>query len=110
MKRPLSVTIMSFVFMIAGVSGIIYHSAELKNIADTTVAWVLFIRLTAVVGGLFALRGGSWARWLLVSWILYHVIVSFYHTVPEIAVHILLAVITVLALFNKKANAYFELG
>jgi hypothetical protein len=108
MKPPLSVTIISFVFMIAGVSGIIYHSEDLKNLPDVTVAWVLFVRLLAVAAGWFAFRGKTWARWLLVAWIVYHVIVSFYHTVPQALVHVLMTALTVLAFFNKKANAYFQ--
>jgi hypothetical protein len=110
MKRPLSVTIMSFVFIIAGVSGIVYHFADLKNATEITVAWVLFVRLLAVAGGWFAFRGRSWARWLLLAWIVYHVYVSLYHTIDEIAIHVVFTMLTLFALFNKKANAYFRRG
>jgi hypothetical protein len=109
MKPPVSVILISFVFMIAGISGIIYHGAELKNLfADLNVAWVFVVRLAAVAGGWFAFRGKKWARWLLVTWIVYHVYVSFYHTMAQVAIHVFFTVLTVLALFNKKANAYFE--
>jgi hypothetical protein len=111
MKRPFSVTLMSFIFMIAGVSGIIYHADELKNMADDlNVLWVLVVRLAAIIGGWFAFSGSNWARWLLVLWICYHVFLSFYHTTAEIAIHILITALTVLAFFNKRSNEYFARG
>jgi hypothetical protein len=110
MKPPLSVAIMSFVFMIAGISGIAYHFADLKNPTDVTVAWVLFVRVSAVAGGWFTFRGKSWARWLLLAWIVYHVYISFYHTIDEIAIHVVFGILTLFALFNKKANGYFLRG
>jgi hypothetical protein len=109
MKRPLPVTLISFTFIIAGISGIVYHGTELKNIfADPNVTWVFVVRLAAVAGGVYALRGNNWARWLLVSWIAYHIFLSFYHTMPQVAIHVLFALLTVLALFNKKSNSYFK--
>lgn len=79
LKRPVTVTVISFIFMIAGVTGIVYHAAELKNItSDLNIAWVLLVRLAAVAGGWFVLRDRKRARWLLIIWILYHVFVSFY--------------------------------
>src|SRR5688572_21812893 len=88
MKRPLSVTLISYLFIISGVVGIIYHASELKEIATRRdVIWVLTVRLLAVVGGIYALRGATWARWLLVAWIVYHVILSFYHSTAELAMH-----------------------
>jgi hypothetical protein len=109
MKRPFSITLISIVYIVAGISGIIYHAAELKNlIADPGVSWVFTVRLAAVVGGWFALRGMNWARWLLVAWIAYHVFLSFHHTMTEIAIHLLITVLTFLALFTTKANNYFK--
>jgi hypothetical protein len=108
MKRPLSVTLISYLFIVAGAIGIIYHASELKEIATRQEEiWVLAVRLLAIVGGLFALRGANWARWLLVVWIVYHVILSFYHSTAELAMHAVLTVVVLIALFHKGANAYF---
>ena len=108
MKRPLSVTLISYLFIIAGAAGIIYHASELKEIVNRPeVIWVLAVRLLAIVGGVFALRGANWARWLLVAWIGYHVILSFYHSTAELAMHAALTVVVLTALFYKAANAYF---
>jgi hypothetical protein len=65
------------------------------------------LRLLAVVGGIFAWRGANWARWILVAWIAYHVYISFYHTIPELAMHSVIMALVILALFNRKAGSYF---
>lgn len=108
MKRPLSVTLISYLFIAAGTAGIIYHASELREIATRSeVIWVLTVRLLAIVGGLYALRGANWARWLLVAWIVYHVILSFYHSAAELVMHAALTVVVLIALFYKAANEYF---
>ncbi len=108
MRRPLSVTLISFLFIAAGVIGIIYHASDLKDVKSVEVFWVLFVRTLAIVGGVFVLRAQNWARWLLVAWIVYHVILSFFHPAAELIMHALLAVVVVIALFHPKANAYFR--
>jgi hypothetical protein len=108
MKRPVSVTLISCLFIIAGATGIVFHASELKEIGTEPEAiWVLVVRLLAIVGGLFVLRSANWARWLLVAWIVYHVILSFYHSTAELAIHAIITVVVLIALFHKGANAYF---
>ena len=109
MKRPLSVTLISCLFIVAGIAGIIYHASEWKDVAhEPEVILTFVVRLLAIVGGAFALRGSNWARWLLVAWIVYHVVLSFYHTPVELAMHALLMIVVLLALFNRKADLYFK--
>jgi hypothetical protein len=111
MKRPLSVTIIGYLFIAAGTIGVIYHARELKEIfKQQEVIWTLTVRLLAIIGGVFMLRGANWARWLSVLWIAYHVVLSFFHPAGELAMHAILMIIIVIALFNKKANAYFRRG
>lgn len=63
-KRPLSVTIISYVYMAAGAVGILYHASELKakHLLQSDVMWVLLLSFTAIVSGVFMLRGSNWAR------------------------------------------------
>jgi hypothetical protein len=108
-KIPLSVIVISLVFILAGVSGIIYHASEWQGIGMSTEVVVAFlIRLAAVVGGVFALRGKNWARWLLMLWIVYHVALSVFHSTSELITHFVIAIIVGLCLFNGKANGYFR--
>jgi hypothetical protein len=106
---PLSVIIICIVFILAGITGIIYHANEWQSIGiDTEVVVAFLIRLAAVIGGVFALRGKNWARWLLVLWILYHVALSVFHPASELITHFVIAIIVGLCLFNGKANRYFR--
>jgi hypothetical protein len=106
--RPVSITLISYLFIAAGVVGIIYHASELKDLATPEVSLVLFIRMLAILAGVFALRGASWARLLLVAWIIYHVILSFSHSTDELIMHFVLSIVVVISLFHPKANAYFK--
>ena len=69
-KRPLAVTIISWLFVAAGVVGLTYHLSEFKALHPfpSDVVWVLLLRLMAIVCGTFMLRGHNWARWLSVAW------------------------------------------
>lgn len=109
MKRPLSVTLIAILFIVAGTAGIVYHASEWMEAAlrlDTL--WALAVRMTAIVAGIFALKGSNLARVILVGWILYHVGLSFYHTTAELLTHIVVAIVVLVALFNPKANEYFK--
>jgi hypothetical protein len=108
-KRPLSVTLISCLFIAAGVVGIVYHAAELKELTtQRAVIWVIAVRLLAIAGGFFSLNGANWARWLLLAWIIFHVIISIFHTTAELAMHTIVMIVVILALFHPKANAYFK--
>ena len=106
--RPLSVTIIGWLFIAAGVIGFAYHVAELKRPFEYEVVWVCFLRLLAILGGVFVLRGSNWARWLLVIWIAYHVILSAFHSLFEAITHSLLLVVVAYFLFRPAASSYFK--
>jgi len=106
--RPLSITLISCLFIAAGTIGIIYHAPELKHVAIPEVGLVLFVRMLAIIGGVYTFRGANWARWLLVVWIFYHVILSFFHPAAELIMHVALSVVVIISLFHPKANSYFK--
>jgi hypothetical protein len=111
-KRPVSVTIISWVFIAAGVIGLAYHITEFKAqhpFQDGGV-WLFVIRLLAIVAGVFMLRGRSWARWLSIVWIGCHVILSAFHSMPELAFHSLLFAVFAYFLFRAPAAQYFRFG
>jgi hypothetical protein len=110
MKRPLPVTLISLLFIVAGISGIIYHASDWRDITTQPGETILvfMLRLLAIVGGIFSWRGANWARWLLVAWIAYHVYLSFYHTIPELAMHGVIMALVMAALFNRKASTFFQ--
>ena len=107
--RPLTVTLIGYLFIAAGAMGIIYHASELKDVvAIPEVSLVLFVRILAIIGGVFTLRGANWARWLLVAWIIYHVILSFFHSTGELTMHFVLSIVVIISLFHPRANEYFK--
>ncbi len=109
MKRPWSVTLIGVLFILSGIIGIIYHARELKELpANTQVILVLLIRVIAVAGGYLVLRGAGWARWLLVVWMVYHVVLSFYHDLAQIITHAVFLCLLVAGLFYPNANTYFK--
>jgi hypothetical protein len=109
-KRPLSVIVIGWIFLVAGAIGFTYHATEFRTRGpfQYDLVWVCLVRLLAVIGAGFMLRGCNWARWLLVIWMAYHVILSAFHSPSQLIAHgILLAVIAYL-LFRAPASAYFR--
>lgn len=109
-KRPLSVTIIGWLFIAAGIFGFAYHASELRvqHLFDLELIWVLFVRLLAIAGGIFVLRGANWARWLLLGWISYHVVLSAFHSPTELIIHSVLCALIAYVFFRRPATAYFR--
>ena len=109
-ERPRSITVISWLFMAAGVIGLACHATEFK--ADRPfqyeVGWVCLVRLLAILCGVFMLRGSNWARWLLVVWMGYHIVLSALHSPMQLFVHGLLFAVILYFLFRPQASAYFR--
>jgi uncharacterized membrane protein len=104
-QRPLSVTVIGYLFVVTGLVGLAYHVRDLAapNPFRFEILWVLVLRLLAIVGGVFLLRGANWARWLLIAWLAYHVVLSAWHTVFEVVVHAALLVVIAYVLLRPRA-------
>jgi hypothetical protein len=109
-KRPHSVTAIGCIYIVAGVIGLVYHGAEFKaqRHFDYDNVWVLLVRLLAILGGVFLLRGRDWARWFLLIWMAYHVILSAFHSVFELITHSLLFAVIAYFLYRPRVSAYFR--
>lgn len=109
-KRPLSVTIISGLFVAAGTVGLAYHATEFKaqSLFQADLVWVCLVRLLAILGGVFLWRGRNWARWLLLVWVAYHVFLSAFHSIQEWVMHGLLLAGIAFFLFRPPASAYFR--
>ena len=105
-----AITIIGWLFTAAGAVGFAYHVTEL-NLRDpfaNDAVWILLVRLLAIVGGIATLRGIPWGRWLLVVWLAYHVVLSYFHTTSELIMHALLLGVVAYFLFRPKVNVYFK--
>ena len=111
-RRPLSVTVVSLLIAAAGVVGFAYHLTGLnvRHPLQNDVVWVELVRLVAIVCGVYMLRGRNWARWLAMAWIGFHVVISAFHSFPQLAVHGVLFVVFAYVLFRPRATEYFRPG
>lgn len=113
-KRPPSITIISWIFIVFGGVTFVASLLSLMGVArQRTVEFSLelwlvpVIRLFAVVSGGMMLRGLGWGRWLLVVWMAYHIVLSIFHSPFELIVHSLLFAVVLYFLFRPQAAAYF---
>jgi hypothetical protein len=50
----------------------------------------------------------SWARWLALAWMGYHVVLSAFHNLPELVMHSLFLIVFVFFLLRASADRYFR--
>jgi len=119
-KRPHSITVIGWVFTCVGCASLV--AAVWRFVADIAHAgtqgtnepdlrdlfFVLVSAVVAAVGGAFVLRGRSWAPWVCVVWLGFHVILSIAHPISELVVHSLLFAGITYLLFRPRAAAYFR--
>jgi len=119
-KRPRSITVISWIFIAVGVISLIggllppsdpvkaQRIAELEAQRPFQHALVHLVHAAAIVGGAFMLRGRNWARWLLVGWIAFHIVISAMHSTFQLIVHSMLFGVVLYFLFLPKASSYFR--
>ena len=108
MKRPIAVTAVGWLFIATGIFGFVYHAFEARDAFGPELVWVEIFRLLAVAGGAFVLRGHNWARWLLVAWMAYHVVLSAFHSPIELVTHVVVLLAVIWLLFRPDASAYLR--
>ncbi|MBO0799214.1 MAG: hypothetical protein J2P31_10385 [Blastocatellia bacterium] len=115
-KRPLSVTVISWIFIAVGGIALIN---SLLPLTDPSAAWriadhpyvfwlIPLIEILAIGSGVFMLYRFNWARWLLVVWIGYHIILSVLHSALQVIVHSLLFAVVLYFLFRPETTTYFR--
>ncbi len=109
-KRPISISIVACVYILTGAIGGAFHLTELKAQPEFPydIVWVELVSLIAIVAGVYMLRSHNWARWLALAWIAFHVVLSAFRTLPQLAVHGLLCAIFAYFLFRPTATRYFR--
>lgn len=108
-KRPISVTILAYVYLTVGAIGFAYHFRELLSLQQDII-WAELTEFLAIVCGAFMLRGHNWARWLALAWIVFHVVLSAFHSPREFAIHGLFCAVIAWILFRPQAARYFRSG
>jgi hypothetical protein len=106
-RRPLAVTILAWVYIGVGVIGFARHfPGTLAHPGDG--AWIEATELLAFLSGAFMLRGNNWGRWIALAWIAFHVVLSAFGALPELAVHCVFCALIAWFLFRPDAARYFR--
>jgi len=97
-------------FILAGLVGLTYHATEFDPARpfDLNLIGVEIVRLLAVVFGIFLMRGKNWARWGMIVWLAFHVVVSALNSLEEAATHLVLLAVITLFLFLPRVNTYLR--
>jgi hypothetical protein len=108
--RPLAVTLVGWLYLGVGAIGFLYHLSEFgaRNASRYEDVWIELVRFLAIISGAFMLRGHNWARWLALAWILFHLVLSAFHSFREFAIHCLFCAVIGWILLRSDASRYFR--
>jgi hypothetical protein len=109
-KRPRSVTIVAWLYIVTGTGGSITHLIEFLRSHAFHLDFIEaeLVELIAIVCGIFMLRGQNWARWLALAWIGFHVILSGFSSLHEFFVHAVFFIAIAKCLFGDDPANYFR--
>jgi hypothetical protein len=106
MQRPRSITIISWIFIVFGTIALL--SGVVRG-GDLASHWYVHLsRFLQIVAGVFMLYGRNWARWLLVAWIAFHIIISAFHSALFLLMHVVIFSIILFFVFRRPAAAIFN--
>lgn len=106
MKRPLAVLIIGWLFIVVGLSSTGFHLVQ--GPLDRWSFLIALVGVAAIVGGIFLILGRGWARWLVLGWMAFHVVVSAFHSLQETIVHFVLLLVIAYFLLTPPASKYFR--
>jgi hypothetical protein len=113
-QRPRSITIISWLFIVFGsislLSGVLPFGniTVAQRIAELSGHWMVHLaRIASIVAGVFMLYGRNWARWLLVAWMAFHIVISALHSALQLVLHAVIFSVILYFLFRRPASAYF---
>ena len=73
-SNPFAVTILGWLFIVAEIASTARHLW--KGTLDRWMLAIALVGVVVVVAGVFLLGGASRARWLVLAWLAFHVVVS----------------------------------
>jgi hypothetical protein len=109
-KRPISITILSWLYIVVGALSTAAHYAEFWTHRPVLneVVWITVLGAAAIVAGVFMLRGKNWARLLALLWMATHVVISALHLMHGLLIHSVLLLLIAYLLFRREAREYFR--
>lgn len=108
LKRPYEVTVAGWLFIVIGVLNTAYHLW--KGTLDRWMILILLLTASAIVAGIFLLRGARWARWLALAWVAFHVVVSALNSLADALPHVALLLVIGYVLLGPPTAQYYRQG
>jgi hypothetical protein len=105
-KRPFQITVLGWLFIVVGILSTTYHL--LKGSLDPWMVPIVIVGIIAIVAGVFLLRGARWARWLLLAWLAFHVVVSALNSLSDAMPHVVLLLVVGYFLLGPPTSKYFQ--
>ena len=114
-KRPISITLISLLFIAMGSIALakgawtFVRLPAAGRMPDLYKHWIAyFSQFIALLSGVLIFKRSNLGRWLLVLWLAFHVVLSYFHYTFELLIHSLLMLIMLFFLFRPRASAYFR--
>lgn len=108
LKRPYEVTVAGWLFIIIGTLNTAYHLW--RSAFDRWMVLILLLTVSAIVAGVFLLRGARWARWLALAWVAFHVVVSALNSFSAALPHVALLLVIGYVLLGPPTAQYYRQG
>ena len=105
-KRPFQVTVLGWLFILVGIVSTIYHL--LRGSHDRWMVPIVLVGAIAIVAGAFLLRGARWARWLILTWLAFHIVASGLNSLPDALPHVVLLLVVGYFLLGPPTSKYFQ--
>jgi hypothetical protein len=104
-QRPRTITIISWLFIIFGSIALLSGVLPFRDLMSH---WYVHLsRILMIVAGVFMLKGQNWARWLLVVWIAFHIVISALHSTLFLLMHVVIFSVILYFIFRRQASSYF---
>ena len=114
-ERPRPITVISWIFIVFGsialLTGLLpnVNTTTTQRIAELKTHWFVHVsRMLMILSGVFMRYGCNWARWLLVAWMAFHIIIRALHSPFQLLMHTLIFAVILYFLFRPPASTYFR--
>ena len=114
-NRPRSITIIGWLFVVFGsitlLSGVLPFGdvTFAQRVAELQSHWYVHLsRVLGIVAGAFMLKGYNWARWLLVAWMAFHIVVGALNGLVHFLTHVVIFSVILFFIFRRPASTYFN--
>ncbi len=106
MKRPFQIIVIALLFIVGGLATLVVP--VLKNPLNRWTLALALLGIIAIVGGIFVYKGRGWARWVVLAWLAFHVVVSALNSLSLAAAHLVLLIAVGYFLLVPPTSKYFN--